>query len=169
MKTKKLTRLLVEAIEKRGYKTVVNLSKNDFGSSDYIYVNVLGHDKTFINIKNAIKIRISDHPVSNIDRIFNEFHIRDTEDFEVTKDAVINHLNFYYKRNEFFIKKDCTIETTATNVEANINQLLETDLITSACVKKYGRKVFRVTRTYQNSAICYINKVTGKIYKTILT
>jgi hypothetical protein len=64
----KLTNDVKTQLEKMGINDVTfNTSETDFGRSDYFYLEDAKGEK--------IKLRISDHSVENIGRVFNEYHI----------------------------------------------------------------------------------------------
>lgn len=78
--------LLRDRIQKEGYNVTVNTSRKDFGNSTY--VNVFDDDW-----HNLMKIRISDHSVTNTHRVQNEEHIFSKEDAQKL-------LNDLFKKDE---------------------------------------------------------------------
>jgi hypothetical protein len=159
------TEKLVEEIIKNDYFVDVNRSKTDFGKSNYIYVSDEVDEYGFLN-GGKKKIRISDHGVTNIDRIFNETHLHPYEKFYNEKEEfkdIINELNFYFKTNKFFDKEIGFTEVKAYNVQTY--ELWHNDVVTQEKITKKGKKMFEVTRTYNNPVEIYKHKGTQKIYK----
>lgn len=151
------TQQLINSIEAAGYFALYSSSKTDFGHSEYIYAGVEAWTPSMM------KIRISDHSVTNNDRVFNEYHIPANQ--QINAEAVITALHFKFKRSEFFFEKDIIVENTAYNVQVAEGQLRETDIITDEWVaKKSKSKFYKVTRTYVNKATGYFLKSTGEYY-----
>ena len=82
----KIVDLLKDRIQKEGYNVTVNTSRKDFGNSTY--VNVFDNDW-----HDLMKIRISDHSVTNTHRVQNEEHIFSKEDAQKL-------LNKLFKKDE---------------------------------------------------------------------
>lgn len=158
---------LSDFIEKNGYDTVVNRSKTSFGESDYIYVGKIEEGDSFLRTdqSSTLKIRISDHSVTNSDRVWGEYHISKGSKFKDVKNGALDAINFKFKREKFFTKKQ------SVSVKKN---RLETpkpygnDVVVSKRLNKAGDKmIYTVDRTYKNPVIQWINKRTKKVYQTI--
>lgn len=150
------TQRVIDAAEAAGFIHSHCISKTNFGTSEYVYIR--------LNMDNEpMKVRISDHGVSNTQRVFNEVHVGINE---VNVQWVIDEANFKFRRNEYFVAKDVVIETKAFKVQATI--LWDSDVVTEEFTSKKGNTIYIVTRTYNNNATAWVNNQTGGIYKTII-
>lgn len=156
MTTYPSTQRVIDAADAAGYITSHCISKTDFGTSEYIYIRLNMDDE-------PIKVRISDHGVSNTQRVFNEVHVGMNE---VNVQWVIDEANFKFRRNEYFFTKEVVVETKAFRVQATT--LWDNDVVTEEFTSKKGNKIYIVTRTYKNNATAWVNNQTGKIYKTVI-
>lgn len=119
-------------------------SHTDYGNSNYITIRGTEAE----DYKDAIKIRISDHSVTNIGRMFGEVHVN-----------VKNIGNQLYaiektRHPERFEPKKFTIKTTnkVTNLQQGL--LRPTDKIISERTTPKGNKVYEVDReTITNGTI----------------
>lgn len=127
-------------------------SKTKFGESLYVYVST---DDEFANV---CKIRISDHEVTNMHRMYNEIHVGTSVNIHSLKSQVL----FRLQRSEYFEQKEVQVKTLADNVQTF--EPWESDVITGEKITKSGKRMFFVTRTYNNTELKWFNKLTGKIY-----
>jgi len=153
---------IAELIKKEGYDVSVNYSSTDFGRSNYIYV----YDSDYFNNNKKLKIRISDHSVSNYDRIFNEYHIsypiKDEEINDIVN-GVVTYIHFEFDRNKYFdIKKG--FDTNIVLFETKEFRP-ETDTIVNERLTKKGEKIYNLKRKKKVQTVEFINKKTGKIYR----
>ena len=143
-----------------GYFTDISRSKTSFGNSNYIFVDNKKDEFGFI--VPSKKIRISDHSVTNIDRIFNEIHVEPgSKSFEST----LNELKWYYDSKKYFTKEVGYKEVKAYGVQTKT--LMDSDFVTKEFTTKKGDKMYEVTRTYLNKVDFYKFKGTDKTYKTV--
>jgi hypothetical protein len=159
------TNLLQQEIEKSGYITRVSKSKTNFGKSNYVFATNKEDD---LYTPNEIKIRISDHSVSNYDRIFNEYHIVfpiEKKDYNQITEGVLKHIKYYFDRDKYFYSKEVNIDKKSYNVTTETP--LNSDEITKEWVTKKGKKMYEVTRIFTNKATQWIDKKTNKVYTTI--
>jgi hypothetical protein len=171
--TKKIdsyTDKLNKYIEEAGYFTYISHSRTNFGNSNYIIVSNKA-DEYGIPSGNEKKIRISDHGVSNYDRIFNEIHIGfnyndnpSKEDIQRTINYVLKELRWKFNKSEYFHKEDGLEEKKAYNVQTPI--VGENDVITKEYLSKKGRQLYEVTRTYINPVIKWVYNEDGKVFYT---
>jgi hypothetical protein len=161
-------------LQDSGYFTKINFSKTSFGNSNYIYVKSAPE-----NIENwdsyILKIRISDHGVTNFDRIFNETHIlfpyyTDGSQFDpLDFKWIINEIRFKTDRDKYFIKKEI-IEEKPTKMEVPEHLLLPTDEVVSSRPSS-GRRgsprvIYNIIRKHNVPLIAWINKETNSTYTT---
>ena len=160
------TNLLEQEIEKSGYITRVSKSKTNFGKSNYVFATNKEDD---LYTPNEIKIRISDHSVSNYDRIFNEYHIVfpiEKKDYNQITEGVLKHIKYYFDRDKYFYSKEVNVDKKSYNVTTE-TPFINSDEITKEWVTKKGKKMYEVTRTFTNKATQWIDKKTNKVYTTI--
>ncbi len=158
------TKDILEEVDSLGYKTIINQSSSNFGKSEYIYV--LNAEDEY-NLDFAAKIRISDHGVSNYDRIFNEIHISGFH--KITKeslDSIVEDVRFKLERQKYFEIRNFTEKFYTGNIETPTPY--PTDKITSERMNKAGtKKIYTVDRVRLLDSSGYFNKLTGKLYSTI--
>jgi hypothetical protein len=149
------TQKVIDAADAAGFATSYCISNTNFGTSEYVYIR--------LNIDNeALKVRISDHGVSNNSRVFNEVHVGMNE---INVQWVVNEANFKFRRNDYFEAKEIIVETKAFKVQATT--LWANDVVTEEFISKKGNKIYIVTRTYRNESTAWVNKQTGEIFTTI--
>lgn len=159
------TSLIQKEINKIGYITRISKSKTNFGKSNYVFAT---NNEDNLYTSNEIKIRISDHSVSNYDRIFNEYHIVfpiAKKDYNKIIEGILNHIKYYFDRNKFFYSKEVDIYDLKFNVITE--SPTETDVITKQWITKKNKKMYEVTRKYTYKATQWINKKTNQVYNTI--
>lgn len=157
---------LNEFLRSNGLNTKVNLSKTSFGRSQYIYATDLTNE--FPDESNAVKIRISDHSVSNFDRMFNEIHLdlKDTEYDESLGQYILAKVRFKIGRlrKEYFTHEIVTLPETKRVETTN---LTDKDVIISESLTKKGKPLYKVDRTNYKRFNQYTYIPTGKIFSTI--
>ena len=157
---------LNEFLRANGLNTKVNLSKTSFGRSQYIYATDLTNE--FPDESNAVKIRISDHSVSNFDRMFNEIHLdlKDTEYDESLGQYILAKVRFKIGRlrKEYFTHEIVTLPETKRVETTN---LTDKDVIISESLTKKGKPLYKVDRTNYKRFNQYTYIPTGKIFSTI--
>ncbi len=161
------TNLLEKEIEENGYFTEVNHSKTSFGQSNYIYVSNKADEFGFLD-GDKLKIRISDHDVSNMDRVFNEIHVQPLNKHYDSKNIFTNTINiikFRFDRDKYFTEEKDIEKVKAHNVQTT--DLWHNDVVTKDYLTKKGKQMYEVTRTYNNSVTKYVNKENGTVFKTI--
>jgi hypothetical protein len=157
---------LNEFLKANGLNTKVNLSKTSFGRSQYIYATDLTNE--FPDESNAVKIRISDHSVSNFDRMFNEVHLdlKNTEYNEALGQYILAKVRFKIGRlrKEYFTHEIVTLPETKRLETTN---LTDKDVIISESLTKKGKPMYWVERTNYKRFNQYTYIPTGKIFETI--
>ena len=157
---------LNEFLKANGLNTKVNLSKTSFGRSQYIYATDLTNE--FPDESNAVKIRISDHSVSNFDRMFNEVHLdlKNTEYNEALGQYILAKVRFKIGRlrKEYFTHEIVTLPETKRLETTN---LTDKDVIISESLTKKGKPMYLVERTNYKRFNQYTYVPTGKIFETI--
>ena len=157
---------LNQFLKENGLNTKVNLSKTSFGRSQYIYATDLTNE--FPDESNAVKIRISDHSVSNFDRMFNEIHLdlKDTEYDESLGQYILAkvRLKIGRLRKEYFTHEIVTLPETKRVETTN---LTDKDVIISESLTKKGKPLYKVDRTNYKRFNQYTYIPTGKIFETI--
>lgn len=159
------TNLLNDEIRKAGYLTRTSKSKTNFGKSNYVFAT---NKSDNLYTSNEIKVRVSDHSVTNFDRIMNEYHIIfpvKKSDYNDVVNGVVNYVKFNLDRDKYFYSKEVDLEEKANNVLAEKPN--NTDVITKEWVTKKGKQMYEVTRTYKKKANQWIDKDTDKVYTTI--
>jgi hypothetical protein len=159
------TNLLNDEIRKAGYLTRTSKSKTNFGKSNYVFAT---NKSDNLYTSNEIKVRVSDHSVTNFDRIMNEYHIIfpvKKSDYNDVANGVVNYVKFNLDRDKYFYSKEVDLEEKANNVLAEKPN--NTDVITKEWVTKKGKQMYEVTRTYKKKANQWIDKDTDKVYTTI--
>ena len=157
------TNELNDELKKIGYITRVSKSKTNFGKSNYIFAT---NDVGNLYTPNEIKIRVSDHSVTNIDRIFNEFHISfPLKDKENSIKGALNKVKYYFDRGKHFYSKPINVEKKSYNVLTELPN--KTDVVTKEWTTKKGKNMYEVTRTYLNEAIGYFSKDNDILYDTV--
>ena len=149
-----ITQQIIDKVESLGYQYRISLSQTSFGCSEYLFVS---------NGNNEVKVRISDHSVTSINRIFDEIHI----DFRsVNFQSVINCVNFHLNRDSFYESVESIEKYTSYDVQVFEGKLRESDVITKTFTTKKGDTMHLVNRTYNNKVINWIFKGTDIIYKS---
>lgn len=125
-------------------------SKTDFGQSRYINVFKIG-DGSF----ESKKIRISDHSVTNINRVMDEYHIYRDSDIENKVDLIE-----YYFFPEKYTKKE-VFEDHVVKMEIPAAQKRETDIVVSerlsSAKRGAGRLIYSIERNNPIKLIQIIN------------
>lgn len=155
------TNLLDAKIKELGYLTRISKSKTDFGKSNYVFAV---KDYTDLYSPNEVKIRISDHSVTNIDRIFNEYHIYfplKADKADIIQGA-LNNIIYYFDRDKYFYEKEIEDVRVAYNVLTDSPN--ETDVITKEWVTKKGKQMYEVTRTYRKNILAWAFKNNDRVY-----
>ena len=140
---------MVNKLEEVGFEKGAigtSISKTDYGESYYIFP-----DKLKDGGGDDIKIRISDHSVSNIDRMRNEYHAIRGKEGQAIKDVE------YYFYSERFLKKKIKVNVT-NRIEIPSHKLLNTDKIISERVSKSNNKIYNIERTYNNFQTVIVRK-----------
>lgn len=165
------TEKVKKEIEKAGYYVYKgSQSKTDFGNSNYLYVAKSNNDEDYIK---TIKVRISDHSVGNINRIFNEIHIgypqKEINRYYGGIDYAIKQIDFALNRDKYFRSQDDYI-TESNKFEVGEKGLRPTDKIISERLstarRGEGRKVYYIQREKKVPVIIWIDKRDDKVYKT---
>ena len=136
-----------------------SISRTDFGESTYFYV-------LNPNTNQSVKVRISDHSVTNLDRIFNEVHITTQSPLGMDLDRAWNEIQFKIDRDKKFKKVDAfrdvpvEYETSEKGLQ-NIIRLGENYQILSSRTGARGQMVYRIIKRKKEPILLYINKKTG--------
>lgn len=126
-------KIAYEGLSKAGYEVEsVSPSTTNYGSSLYLNLKSNGEDK--------IKVRISDHSVTNIDRIRNEYH--------VNKEGKLNKGDYMYldrmKNPGKYVKQEREVVTLLSVPK---NQLTENDtVLRERIAKNSGKTVYDIER-----------------------
>jgi hypothetical protein len=132
------------------FYTIGANSKTDFGQSRYIYVFEKGGD-SFENKK----IRISDHSVTNINRLMDEYHIFDENEIKDKVDLIE-----YYFFPEKFTKQE-VFNDNIVSMEIPASQKKETDIVVSerlsSAKRGAGRLIYSIKRNNPQKTIKIIN------------
>lgn len=162
------TNFISEYIEKNGFYTSINHSRTSFGNSNYIYAS----DKENSFQSESKKIRISDHSVSNFDRLFNEVHVSydsNIENWKQQAESILRGLQWYYDKSKYFYKEEVVEteekiwETPESSYEADKQA---TDEIISKRIAKSGRSIITIKRKYNYPREKWFHKESGKLYTT---
>ena len=167
------TDFIAEYLEDNGFFILRGArSRTDFGESNYLYAHNKV-DEVGFPMGDGVKIRISDHSVSNFDRIFNEIHVRITdtkESWEKSAFSVLMKLQWQYDKNNKFRKEDA-VEIKKVTIEIHESQLRinppYADKILSERISNNGKKLLTVERTLSNSIEKWYHKESGTYYTTI--
>lgn len=157
-----------KAIQKNGYiVSDISYSKTKFGNSNYMYIY---KDKIDLNnFSDGLKVRVSDHSVSNFDRIFNEVHIPFPPSKIFTLNRQLQEIDFRLNKNKFFKSED-GYEDNIVEMEVNENNLKDTDIVISERLSSgrrgAGRKIFKIRRVNKKPVINWVDIRNGKIFKT---
>lgn len=147
--------------------TKVVISKTNFGESNYIYANL--NEDEYPDERNSAKIRISDHSVSNIDRMQNEILYRSSDMFtEQIGQVVLNEIRFKLDRETYF---DYSIETKYIEKTYNAispENLKETDKIIEEFKTNKGVTRFKINRVIPTRYHVYKFKNSDKIWDMFL-
>lgn len=157
-----LTIQINDYLQANGINTRTVISNTDFGHSDYIYANL---DKSVIPTDGvAVKFRISDHSVSNIDRMRNEIHYNSTviADENILNNA-LNEVYFALDRSNYFDheiieRKECKEVITKT-------PNLDNESIISEETTSTGKTMYKVQRCYSKRYHLYKSKLTGQNFE----
>jgi hypothetical protein len=141
-------------------------SKTNFGHSRYFYVNY--KNRSSDNLGSGLKVRISDHAVTNQFRMSEELHIIPIM-YSFTVNLAINEAKIILMPELF--KKENSIEYIPYEKEVRQSNLKETDVILS---ERFGsgkrvpvtEKVYTVKRLREQPIVNILNKETGKIIKS---
>lgn len=136
--------------KKNLFYTIGANSKTDFGQSRYINVFKEGSD-SFENRK----IRISDHSVTNINRLMDEYHIFNENDIKNKVDLIE-----YYFFPEKFTKQE-VFKDNIVSMEIPATQKRETDIVVSerlsSAKRGAGRLIYSIKRNNPQKIIEIIN------------
>ena len=160
------TKSIAEQIKENGYDVSVNYSKTNFGESHYLYVNLKD------DYNRRVKIRISDHGVTNINRIYDEIHLgfpkdESTKYSKETIDYLLAKIRWILERSKYFTPKDVIEKIKADNVHADDENIRASDVLQREFKTKKGKIMYIVTRTYDIPSISWIYNPTNTIYTTI--
>lgn len=158
------TAIVEKAINDAGYYTKISLSRTDFGDSNYIYAYLSEED--YMKGGEGIKFRISDHSVTNVNRLFNEVHLPfriDKKNIESVAKNAVKEIEFKFAREKYFTSQD-VFEDEKTTFEVNEKGLQPTDKIISERLKKgtEDKKVFLIERTKKVPYTIWKDKRDGK-------
>lgn len=151
------TQKLRDEIEALDYQCYVSKSVTSFGISNYVFVGDF-EQGDFDSATYPKKIRLSDHGVSNFDRITNEIHVHNFENFS----GIINQLNYYFRTSEYFDKRNIVEEELKKNFQTK--ELRDTDIVTKQWVTKKGESMYEVSRMYYYNVEAYFFKNTDIKY-----
>jgi DNA polymerase III sliding clamp (beta) subunit (PCNA family) len=160
----------VKDFEKEGFDVIESSdSKTDFGHSKYFYVNY--KDRSSDNLGSGIKVRVSDHGVTNKFRMLEELHII-PEMYSFTVKIAITDAKILLMPELF--KKENDIKNIPYEKEVRQSKLKDTDIIIS---ERFGsgkrvpvtEKVYTVKRFSSKPIIKIIDKKTGELVKSYET
>ena len=159
------TKSLAEQIKENGYEVSVNYSKTNFGESHYLYVNLKD------DYNRRVKIRISDHSVTNYNRIFDEIHLgfpkdENTKYAKETIEYLLSEIRWKIDRSKYFTPKDVIVKKVAYNVQTDDENIRPSDVLQREFKTKKGKIMYIVTRTYDIPSIEWIYKPTNKTFFT---
>jgi len=164
---KEYTLFVKKQIEDAGYYvSSPTYSKTNFGNSNYLYVAKNIFDE------NKIKVRISDHSVTNLDRMFNEIHLHypPYENSIFNFKRAIKEIDFRLNKSKFFREEEGD-EDYIVEMEVNENGLRPTDKVVSERLstgrRGADRKIFKIVRINKKPVINWIDIRDDKIFKTI--
>lgn len=155
-------KILEKEIQQMGYKTKIVHSLTNFGESYYLYVTM--HDRDYCDDLNSLKIRFSDHSVTNIDRVFNEIHYSiNVEYSQDMLDYILFELRFKFERLIFFDKVETFVKEYNT---LETPKKRDTDEVISERLNKMGNKIiYTVRRTYNIPVTRYVYKENGRFFE----
>ena len=157
----------VKDFEKEGFDVIESSdSKTDFGHSRYFYVNY--KDRSSDNLGSGLKVRVSDHGVTNQFRMAEELHIIPSMYSFTVKLAIIDAK--IKLMNELF-NREKGVNLIPYEKEVRQSNLKDTDIIIS---ERFGtgkrvpvtEKVYTVKRFREQPIIKYVDKETGEVVKT---
>lgn len=151
---------LAEYLENNGVNVRTVISNTNFGHSDYVYA-ALDFD-IMPTDGNSVKFRISDHDVSNIDRIRNELHYgRNGLLPDASLKNALNEVRFYSDTSKYF---DHDIVTVNFTKEYSVKEPLPTDEIVSQETTPKGKIMYKVKRPRQERQHVYKIKGTDEVF-----
>lgn len=157
----------VKDFEKEGFDVIESSdSKTDFGHSRYFYVNY--KDRSSDNLGSGLKVRVSDHGVTNQFRMAEELHIIPSMYLFTIKRAIIDAK---IKLMDELFNREKGVNLIPYEKEVRQSNLKDTDIIIS---ERFGtgkrvpitEKVYTVKRFREQPIIKYIDKETGEVVKT---
>lgn len=142
-------KLIIETLIENGYDArYAGKSETDFGTSEYVNV--------WQNEANCTKVRISDHSVTNYDRIFSEIHFPITVDPQHAAFHTLEEIRFRFDRDKFFEKREILVKNKTT---FETPKPLPDDEIISERIGKKGHTVYTVVRTTDRPEMVFTKKV----------
>jgi hypothetical protein len=152
--------LLIEYFQDKGYNVTQGAnSKTTFGHSRYFYVNY--DQRSNDNFGNGLKCRVSDHGVTNIGRIFDEFHFVQSEQITPFDKIQINRLAHLLKPEQFEVKT--VVDYYYETYEVGGNEVKPTDVIIENLGKsKRGLDKFKISRKKKLYQKILVDKITGE-------
>lgn len=146
-------------LENKGYKiTQGSDSKTDFGHSVYFYVNY--ENKSSENNGLGLKVRVSDHSVSNFNRMFDEIHISSNP---ISETIALKRIEQKFHQ-EYFEKKEAL---TTYRVKMETPFLQETDKVISERMSsgRHGkpRLIYEISREFKKPTILIVDKRTNLV------
>jgi hypothetical protein len=157
----------VKDFEKEGFDVRESSdSKTDFGHSRYFYVNY--EDRSSDNLGSGLKVRVSDHSVTNQFRMSEELHIIPSM-YSFTVKIAIKEAKIRLMPELF--EKENSIEYIPYEKEVRQSNLKDTDIILS---ERFGsgkrvpitEKVYEVKRFREQPIVKLIDKETREVVKT---
>lgn len=155
---------LSQFISNYGYFTKVNYSKTDFGISAYVYIS---NDEEDLFIPDrGFKVRISDHSVSNIGRMMNEYHIQiPIKNEDSVLNGVLNEIRFIYDRDKYFTYEASQREWYERLKGVNEKQVYPKDkIIEVERISSSGNKMLTIDRYKYEQTVKIINKSDGTVW-----
>ena len=157
----------VKDFEKAGFDVRESSdSKTDFGHSRYFYVNY--KNRSSDNLGSGLKVRVSDHGVTNQFRMAEELHIIPSMYSFTVKLAIIDAK---IKLMHELFNRERGLNLIPYEKEVRQSNLKDSDIIIS---ERFGsgkrvpitEKVYTVKRFREQPIIKYIDKETGEVVKT---
>jgi hypothetical protein len=104
-----------------------------------------------------IKIRVSDHSVSNINRIFDEVHVKNENESNIA----INRVKYYFDRDKHFTNKEVNVYKIARQ---RVKQTEPGDVILNKGKTKKNEDIYDIERKIKNKTSAYFTKDTNELY-----
>ena len=159
------TLFIKKQIESEGYYvSSPSYSKTKFGNSNYLYVDTE-------ELGNRVKVRVSDHSVTNLDRMFDEIHLHypPYSGFLGSIENLIKQIRFRLQKDKYFKDED-GVEEYIVKMDVNEKDLRQTDKILlerlSTGRRGAGRKIFAIERINKKQVVNSIYNTDNKIFRT---